>query len=84
MQDTLVLVETSNSIVNKNMIIVEATPQVQNAKDSSIEREKEDVNVADGSTLEEVWILISFGYFLLPLILQKLIVVSIYYKMCHQ
>jgi len=36
------------------MIIVEATPQVQNAKDSSIEREKEDVNVADGSTLEEV------------------------------
>ena len=57
------MAEISNSIVNENMNIVEAIPQVQNAKDSSIEREKEDVNVANGSTLEEVWILISFGYF---------------------
>jgi len=48
------LAEISNSIVNENMNIVEAIPQVQNAKDSSIEREKEDVNVANGSTLEEV------------------------------
>ena len=53
------------------MIIVEATPQVENAKDSSIEREEEDVNVANGSTLEEVWIFIPFGYFLSPLMLQK-------------
>ena len=72
MQDTLVLAETSNSIVNEYMIIVEATSQVQNAEDSSIEREREDVNVANGSTLEEVWILISFGYFLLPLIFVKI------------
>jgi len=54
LQDTLVLAETSNSIVNEYMIIVEATSQVQNAEDSSIEREREDVNVANGSTLEEV------------------------------
>ena len=66
MQDTLVLAETSNSIVDENMIIVEATPQVQNHKDFSIEREMGDVDIANGSTLEQVSILISLGYFLLP------------------
>jgi len=42
------------TIIDENMVIIEATPQVQNAKESSIEWEKEDVNIANGSTLEKV------------------------------